>query len=153
MKQSEETEFGKRVSLCEAAQSGSLGQMRTLLASDGADINELDEEGMTPLMLAAHYINEKKVKLLLENYAKVNEQDLLGCTALIHIVRRACEFEGEPQLNIVEMLRTYHANPGMKNYNGEDASDLIEAAEKEETDSFRIDYLRRVREALGLPKK
>ena len=49
----------------------------------GADVNAMDNDGITPLMCAASYNAEKILNLLIENNAGINIQNKLGYSALI----------------------------------------------------------------------
>jgi len=53
-----------------------------LLISSGADINESQEPGGTPLMSATLYQHAEGVRLLLAAGVRVNARDEKGCTAL-----------------------------------------------------------------------
>lgn len=138
-------------------QDNSVDQVKKFLASDDANINEQDEDGRTPLILAADGLDKKMVALLLEKKAAVNLQDALGGTALMCVVSKACgEFEGGSQLAILKMLLNREADPNIKNRAGKNVFDLIRAAEEKEMlpeCPYQTDHLRKIKELLELPKK
>ncbi|SIT93073.1 M48 family metallopeptidase [Edaphobacillus lindanitolerans] len=67
--------------ISEAVIDGDLGQLKTLI-EEGADIEEEDTEGTTPLHYAAYYENTDAAALLLEAGADPNAEDIHS-TALI----------------------------------------------------------------------
>jgi uncharacterized protein len=77
----------------------------------GADLNELDENGFTPLMTAAYYGNGPIVKYLCEKGADVNVRDKDGNTALMYA--SAFGFE-----NVVKTLLAYKADVHFVNKQG-----------------------------------
>ena len=52
------------------------------LIQNGADVNQVDEYGFTPIIQAAIVDNVKIAKLLLAAQADVNQTDMVGSTAL-----------------------------------------------------------------------
>lgn len=52
--------------------------------SSGAETNSVDNEGVTPLMMAAQVADDRFVNLLLDNGALINQRDKKGNTALMH---------------------------------------------------------------------
>jgi ankyrin repeat protein len=58
-------------------------EVRSLL-EQGADVDAVDEEGMTALHFAAMRKDTDVVRVLLEGGAQVNRQDRRGLTALMH---------------------------------------------------------------------
>jgi len=56
----------------EAATTGNARRLKTILGQSRARVNEWNEEGFTPLGLAAHFGHVEAVKVLLENGADVN---------------------------------------------------------------------------------
>jgi ankyrin repeat protein len=67
--------------LHEAAAAGDVEQVR-LLISNGADVNEKDNDGRTPLHSAARYARKDVVAVLLAQGASINEADGSGQTPL-----------------------------------------------------------------------
>src|SRR5262245_1816390 len=49
---------------------------------DGADVNQRDESGATPLMYATLYADAATVRQLIERGARVNDRNTFGATAL-----------------------------------------------------------------------
>jgi len=68
--------------LMEAVRNGDLFSIRELF-EDGVDINEKDNEGHTPLLVAAAKGYKNVVELLLQNGAERDAQDSDGNTALM----------------------------------------------------------------------
>jgi ankyrin repeat protein len=71
--------------LCDAAASGDLARLRSLLA-EGVSENSADEDGTTALMAGAFAGERRAVELLLEHGADLNLQDDMGLTALMNAV-------------------------------------------------------------------
>jgi ankyrin repeat protein len=64
------------------------------LVAAGADVNDTDATGQTPLMWAARRNSEETIKLLLGSGARINTRDKEGKTALAH----AASFHSEPRV-------------------------------------------------------
>ena len=64
--------------------------METIVAliTIGANVNETDDSGMTPLTYAATWGNANALAILLENGADVNHKDKVGDTALHEVAAR-----------------------------------------------------------------
>ena len=90
--------------------------LRSLLMA-GADLNLLDDEDQTPLMVAAEWNDVGKTKLLLEAGADVNAKNCYGETALMKAA--------EENVDIVKLLLEAGADVDAKNSCGETA--LFEA--------------------------
>jgi ankyrin repeat protein len=71
--------------LCDAAASGDLARLRSLL-TEGVSENSADEDGTTALMAAAFAGERRAVELLLDHGADLNLQDDMGLTALMNAV-------------------------------------------------------------------
>jgi ankyrin repeat protein len=69
--------------LLRAASAGNADTVRTLLASPNVDINGLDENGNTPLILAARFGHDQVVTALLIAKADVKTKNDEGKTALM----------------------------------------------------------------------
>jgi len=90
-----------------AAQRGDVASVRSLL-SDGADINEFDDLGHTPLHYAAAAEHLETVKLLLQSGADVNARNepTAGNTPLREIAATC-------SLQMAELLVHAGANPAI----------------------------------------
>src|SRR5690554_4248432 len=76
--------FGPRGPATPAVQSGDVSQVAAAVAA-GADVHALDEEGMTPLMVAvATNAPTEVTEALLAAGADVNQQGANGMTALMY---------------------------------------------------------------------
>lgn len=64
-----------------AAETGNISALRTAL-SKGADINQVDENGATPLMIACKHGHTALVKFILSRGAEINIADNKGMTAV-----------------------------------------------------------------------
>ena len=74
-------------------------------------VNAKDDEGATPLIIAAQEGDRNILKTLLENNAQIDEQDLSGSTALMVAVKRYLfEDESEETRECVEMLLEWNAD-------------------------------------------
>ena len=102
--------------LVEAANSGNVEQVRSLLAA-GADPNVRTEKGYTPLMLAAASNYLEVVQLLLDKGADPNLQSNPGYTALMLATAEGYD-------NIARVLIERGANVKLKSANGKTALDL-----------------------------
>ena len=83
-----------RTPLCAACLEGTNAVISALLAADalGTTVDVPDSNGSTPLAHACFRGNEATVRLLLSHGAKLELQDILGCTALHRAVW--CDFPG-----------------------------------------------------------
>lgn len=88
-----------------------------VLLAEGADINDADEKGNTPLMLAAKVGNPRMVKIILAHQPDVNKVNSDGYTALMIASEQG-------QVHIVEQLVSKGADLFAKNSAGLTASDL-----------------------------
>ena len=71
-----------------AAQTGDLARLEEILANGESDVDELDGEGATPLMMAAIGGHMEVIQLLIRLGAEVNHQDKVnGWTALMQVSR------------------------------------------------------------------
>jgi hypothetical protein len=70
--------------VCSAAVRGSIAVMKCLVKEIGADVNRADQDGFTPLMVAAHFGHVALVHYLgREPGAVINVTDREGATAII----------------------------------------------------------------------
>ncbi|CAK0847845.1 unnamed protein product, partial [Prorocentrum cordatum] len=69
-----------------AAAAGNLERLERLLATVGVDVDEPDEDGLTPLMAAARAGHLKAIHRLMRRSPRVDAADGLGRTALDHAV-------------------------------------------------------------------
>ena len=69
-----------------AAQAGDLARLEEILANGESDVDELDAEGATPLMMAAIGGHTEVIKVLIRLGAEVDHQDKVnGWTALMQV--------------------------------------------------------------------
>ena len=68
--------------LCKAAEEGSLSRCRQLLAA-GSDVEEKDEFGSTPLVIAAYFGHTEVCELLIAAGSNVEEKNMNGKTPLL----------------------------------------------------------------------
>lgn len=90
---------------------GSLEGVRRLIAA-GANVNEKDPYGLTPLIEATLKKDLQIAQLLLENGAKIDQQDLSGQTALQWAVNRY-------QLPFCDLYLKHKANPNHYSADGQ----------------------------------
>ncbi|KAG1951315.1 ankyrin repeat domain 34Bb [Pimephales promelas] len=113
-------------------------RLTRLLLEGGAYINESNERGETPLMVAckSHHADAQSVpkpkiiRYLLENGADPNIQDKSGKTALMH----ACiERAGD---EVLSLLLSSGADPSLEDHNGSSA--LVYAVNAGDKDALRV---------------
>ncbi|XP_066473553.1 ankyrin repeat domain-containing protein 34B [Tiliqua scincoides] len=113
-------------------------RLTRLLLEGGAYINESNDRGETPLMIACktkHVDHQsaskvKMVKYLLENKADPNIQDKTGKTALMH----ACLQKAGP--DVVSLLLKSGADLSLQDHSGNSA--LIYAVNSEDKETFKV---------------
>jgi uncharacterized protein len=88
-----------------------------LLLKHGAKVNAADEEGNTPLILAARGADAEVLQVLIDNGALINAQNKEGQTALMNAAN-------EDDLETVKILILAGADVNLKNKQGETAWDL-----------------------------
>jgi len=77
-----------------------------ILLNNGADINQRDSHGETPLMNAAHYGALSVVELLIKRGADVNLVDPQGRNAIIHTVQGAYDYQYRKDESMNEYIKT-----------------------------------------------
>lgn len=107
---------GSEANLWAAAKADDL-QTIGRLAADGADVNQVDHRGYSPLMLAVYSGQVRACRLLLAMGADPNSSDFAGNTILMG----AC-FKGNREL--VELLLERGADPYARNASGLSAFDF-----------------------------
>ncbi|XP_019372494.1 PREDICTED: ankyrin repeat domain-containing protein 34B [Gavialis gangeticus] len=113
-------------------------RLTRLLLEGGAYINESNDRGETPLMIACktkHVDHQsvskaKMVKYLLENKADPNIQDKSGKTALMH----ACLEKAGPE--VVSLLLKSGADPSLQDHSNYSA--LVYAVNSEERETLKV---------------
>lgn len=113
-------------------------RLTRLLLEGGAYINESNERGETPLMVACmsshidqqSVTKEKLVKYLLDNQADPNIQDKAGRTALMH----ACIHRAGHE--VVEHLLSNGADPSLEDRSG--ASALVYAINADDKETLKL---------------
>lgn len=88
-----------------------------VLLAEGADVNVIDEEGNTPLMLASRIGNPRIVKIILAHNPVLNVKNMNGYTALMIASEQG-------QTHIVEQLLAKGASVSVRNSSGLTAADL-----------------------------
>ncbi|KFQ17843.1 Ankyrin repeat domain-containing protein 34B, partial [Merops nubicus] len=113
-------------------------RLTRLLLEGGAYVNESNDRGETPLMIACRtkhvdsqsVSKEKMVKYLLENKADPNIQDKSGKTALMH----ACVEKAGPE--VVSLLLKSGADPSLQDHSN--CSALVYAIHSEDKETLRV---------------
>lgn len=102
-------------------------EMLKFLISKGADVNIQNDEGISPLHLAAY---PKVVQILVQNKADLNKLDKIGNTPL-HI-----QTEHPEGYDCMEALLKLGAKPNLKNKRGSTPLDV--ANDRQENDKVRL---------------
>jgi len=138
----------------QSALDGNLDKVKEII-NGGVNVNSPDSDGQTALMLAAFNGHSDIVLLLLESGAAIDRRDLMGRTALLYAstgpfpetVKILLDKGAEPNiidsnehfsplmhaaaegnLDVVKTLIEYHANPGLKDVDGDDAETFARQA-------------------------
>ena len=138
----------------QAALNGDVEQVKTYLDA-GTNVNALDQEGHTALMLAGYNGHTKIVIMLIEEDAVVDRRDLMGQTALLYAssgqfpetVKVLLDKGAEPDivdsnehftplmhaatagnLDVVKLLITYGADLSMTDVDGDNAESFARQA-------------------------
>lgn len=101
-----------------AARTNNISELRTYITQK-IDVNQANSRGFSPLILAIYNNSQEAAKLLLENGANPNAQDVSGNNAIMGAI-----FKGHNDM--VKLLIDNEANVNQVNYNG--ANSLIFAA-------------------------
>lgn len=101
----------KRLQLHDATANGCVEAAKKLVA-EGADVNAVNQDGCTPLHLAADRGFPLLVRILVEAGADVNRQDSEGQTALHYAA--ICEFD-----QVCQQLLEAGADPSLKDLSGQ----------------------------------
>ena len=88
-----------------------------VLLSDGTDVDTVDQDGNTPLMVAAHVGNPRIMNIILDHNPYINQQNKNGVTALMIAAETG-------QFHAVEMLVARGADQTIQNANGNTAVTL-----------------------------
>jgi len=109
-------EFVVSENIIHAVQDIDIISLNVLLAG-GAEVDTVDEEGNTPLMLAAKIGNPRMVKIILAHHPEMNRVNNDGFTALMIASEQG-------QIHIVEKLLESGASVELTNQAGLTAADL-----------------------------
>lgn len=109
-------EFVISESIIDAIESIDIVSLNVLLA-EGAEVDTVDENGNTPLMLAANIGNPRMMKIILAHQPEINRKNSEGFTALMIASRQG-------QYHIVEQLLAKGASVSETNNAGLTAADL-----------------------------
>lgn len=94
-------------------------QVAKNLIATGMDVNQADDDGITPLHLAAQQSDASTVTVLLAHRAQVDAVDVHGNSPLWKAV-----FNSRGDGEVIRLLRSAGANPGLKNNHGVAPLDL-----------------------------
>jgi ankyrin repeat protein len=108
-------DWGKHVAVMDAARISDPNMVRTLIRH-GADVNVRDDQGLTPVMLAAARGNDGTLKALIAARGKVNPTTDEGETALMFAAQ-------EGHTNAANVLLSAGANVAARDVRGKSASD------------------------------
>ncbi len=106
-----------RLILWESAKNGDIDGLKKAL-NNGADINRLDDKGISPLSWAALMGHDSTIKFLLDQNAEINRRNADGGTPL-----HAATFLGHS--SSVKLLLARGANSHIRNNNGQTALETI----------------------------
>ncbi len=106
------------MNLFDAIRNNQLDAITNMLATHPDLVNQPDEKGFTPLVLATYLGKKEVAELLIDHGADLNYQDpMMGMTALMGVC-----FKG--QATLAQLLLDKGADPHLKTRNGETALDF-----------------------------
>ena len=121
--------------LAQLMYSGNLEAVRGFIESNPAIVNQPDDRGFTPLILAT-YLNKKDItELLLEKGAQINAQDAAGNTALMGV-----SFKGFADL--ANLLIKQGADFSIQNNEGETALSFAQKHNQSEIEAILKDAMK-----------
>ena len=123
----------------QAARTGNIGRIEELLAN-GADVNQQDSWGKTPLHLSTENCHEQVTFRLIDASAGVNQQDINGMTAL-----HWAAFWGHKA--VVARLIQAGADINQTDNNGKTAVDLATGFNQHTIAALLNDYNQRIEQA------
>jgi ankyrin repeat protein len=98
-------------SICEAAEEGDINKVELILEENPRLLNSKDENGATPLHVAAAKGHRNIAELFLARGAKLNAKDHEGCTPLHHAVINN-------HIPLVELLISENAKINVRDISG-----------------------------------
>jgi ankyrin repeat protein len=98
------------LNIFDVARKGTVEQAKTLLESNPKILNAKNEEGYTPLILAAYHSNNEVAKFLIENGSDTNGTSSMGTPLMAAVVKGNAE--------IVKILLDKKADPNIADANG-----------------------------------
>jgi ankyrin repeat protein len=122
------------ITLADAAHSGNIKLVSQRLADKKVDVDELNQAGVTPLMLAAQEGHLEVVRLLLNHGATIDLQTSGGLTALM------CAMLRNQEEVALELLKR-GANPSIKDEAGQDALSLAHTLQNNKFADIIQDYM------------
>jgi ankyrin repeat protein len=128
-------EDGKTTGMHVAARTGNL-QIMAILYKAGANINERDAVGSTPLDYAAEHGHLDALKLLLDMGAKVDAENQNGMTPLMFAAKSG-------DIEALRALLAHGANPNKLDYTGRDAASWARESHRPAAAVFLTDAARK----------
>lgn len=99
-------------------------QLVQAMLTHGANTNEKDADGNTPVIKAAMTRNREAIDLLMAHGANINAQNRRGWTALQYVM------DMDTDIRLVQQLLAYGADPKLANINGQNALTLAQSQER-----------------------